>query len=233
MKFRSEIVIRELQGLEYQIADVRRLGIALTQAFRDGDLAGSARATGNAGRVFDAIAIATMSVKHQVIPADGLGEPLESLAELAIRAIRMVAMAEVSHLCEAFHRPAALGRGRALFRVPWQNIDDVAAFVYEEFDRINGMWTPYRRGAPASESRVLYRAAIRAAQHAVKALAVDPRLGRFLRDGRARGDWPEVRRGCARIAAAINVNIDAEPDRQLLMVSQPSQLSDVVTRRRP
>jgi hypothetical protein len=233
MKFRSEEVIQELQGLEQQIAAVRRLGDALTRAFRDADLAGSTRATGDARSAFDAIATATMSIKQQVVPADGLGDTLESLAELVIRATRMVVIAEVNAVREEIRGPAAVGRGGALFRGPWQDIDDVVAFVSEELDRINAMWMPYRRGAGTSANRVLYRAAIRAAQHAVRALGSEPTFARFLRDACARTDWPAVRRACRQIVAALQVNLDAEPDRQLFTHPQALQPPVHLMRKRP
>jgi hypothetical protein len=235
MKLRSEAVIRDLKCLEHQITEVRRLAAALAQAFRDGDLGGSTRATADARRAFDAIAAAAMSVKRQVVAVDGLGDTLESFAELAIRAIRLVVLAELSHLREVVEGPAALGRARGLFRAPFQNIGGVVSFVHERFDCINGIWTPYRRGAATSENRVLYREAVRTAQHAVNALGVDSALARFLRDGRARRDWPAVDRACTRIAAALDVRLDAEPDRRLFTHASPSPSpsSDPLPRRRP
>jgi hypothetical protein len=199
--------------MEVQIAEFRVHTAALANAFSRGDIALVVRATGDASRVFNSIAAAMIGLKDEVIPADGLGNAMGSLAELVIRAVRMVVAVQVSDLRDVVRGPAAMHRARALFTGRFQNIDDVAAFVHGEFYRINDLWMRHRcggeQGAATTRNRVIYLAAVGAAQRAVRAVGADPDLAHFLREGATCVDWPAVHRGCTQISAAVHINIDA------------------------
>ena len=226
MMFRSELVVGALQGLEQQIVTFRRHATELATAVEGGDFALALRATEDARRQFETITTATMSLMEQVVPADGFGNTMDSLGELVVRAVQLVASAQVSDLRDTI-RGAAIERAAAMFGGRFRNIDDVAAFVHAEFSRINCIWMRYRSSgeqAGASVNRVVYRAAIRVAQHEVRSLICDPDLAQFLRRGVADIDWPDVCRPCALIAAALDVHIDTKTDLQSLARPQPSSV---------
>jgi hypothetical protein len=225
MRFRSEVVIRGLQELEQEITCFRGHVRTAIAAFNRGDVASAAAEMRSARRRFEIISTTTMGLKGEVIPADGLGDTMDSLAELVIRATRMAIEVQLSDLSTEIRVAAARDRARAMFAGRFQNIDEVAAFIHDEFCRINGIWMRYRSGgersAAASENRLLYRAAMRAAQRAVRDIGGDRDLAHFLREGVTRIEWPGVHHACAQIVAAISVNIDADADRQLLAHSPP------------
>ena len=214
MRFQSEVVVRALQELEVQVAEFRAHTAALANAWSRGDIPLVVRATGDARRVFETTATAMMGLKNEVIPADGLGSAMGSLAELVLRAVRMVVAVQMTDLRGVVRGPAAMNRARALFTGRFQNIDDVAAFVLREFDRINDLWLRHRhggeKGVAATTNRGIYLAAVCTAQRAVRAIGDDPDLAHFLREGVTCVDWPAVHQGCTQIRAAININIDAE-----------------------
>ena len=130
----------------------------------------------------------------------------------------MVITVQMSYLREAICGPITLARASTLFVGRFQTIGDVSSFVEGELRRITGIWIPYRR---ASESRVLYRVAILVVQREIRKLGDDPDLAHFLRAGVALIDWPDVRQACEQITAVVNINIDAETDRQLIACVQP------------
>lgn len=90
------------------------------------------------------------------------------------------------------------------------------------------MWMRYRRcderaalaEGGAQQRRVLYRQAIRQAQHAIVAAGQDPDFAHFLRQGAARLDWTEVHTACVQITVVIGIKLEAEPD-PLLFDPQP------------
>jgi hypothetical protein len=226
MMLRSEIVVGALQGLEQQIATFRRHAGELATAVEGGDFALALRATEAACHQFETITTTTMSLMEQVVPVDRLGHTMDSLGELVVRAVQLVAAAQVSDLQRAIRGPA-VERAAAMFGGRFRNIDDVASFVHDEFSRINGIWIRYRSGgeqAGASVNRVVYRAAIRVAQHEVRSLGDDPDLARFLRRGLAEIEWPDVYRPCALVVAALKVHIDTKTDLQSLDQTQPSHV---------
>ena len=225
MRFRSEVVIGVLQELEKEIVCFRGHVRTAATAVGRGDVTLAAAEMEGLRRRFEIISTATMSLKREVIPVDGLGNTMDSLAELVIRATRMAIAVQVSDLNTEIRAAAARDRARAMFAGRFRNIDEVAAFIDDEFFRINGIWMRYRSGgersAAASENRLLYRSAMRAAQRAVREIGGDRDLAHFLREGVAHIEWPGVHHACAQIVAAISVNIDADADRQLLAHSQP------------
>jgi hypothetical protein len=212
MRCRSEVVVRTLQELELQVAAFRDRAAALAKAFSRGDIPMVVRGTGEAGRGLDSIAASMMSLKREVLPQDGLGDTMDSLAELVTRAVRLVVLVQLGDLRDVFRDPVANARARTLFTGRFRDIEDVIAFVHGELDRIDGTWTRYRSGGEQAMAidgnRVLYRAVIGAAQRAVRAIGADPDFVHFLREGATCVDRPTVCRGCTQIIAALNIKID-------------------------
>jgi hypothetical protein len=90
MTFDSPIVVRQLQTLERQLAEVASHREALRAAWARADRQGARHACALAERHVRAMAITTGHLKARVVPADDLGAALESLSELALRASRLV-----------------------------------------------------------------------------------------------------------------------------------------------
>jgi hypothetical protein len=211
MRCRSDVVIRALQELELQVAEFRDRAAALAKAFSRGDIPMVVRGTGEAGRGLDSIAASMMSLKREVLPQDGLGDTMDSLAELVTRAVRLVVLVQLGDLRDVLRDPVANARARTLFTGRFRDIEDVLAFVHGELDRIDGPWEGYRSGSGQAMAidgnRVLYHAVIGAAQRAVRAIGADPDFVHFLRDGATCVDWPTVCRGCTQIIAALSIKI--------------------------
>jgi hypothetical protein len=160
-----------------------------------------------------AMATTTACIRDHVVNTDGLGGMPESLAELVLRAVRMVLLAELDALRALWRDPAARGRSTRLFGERFRSFDDLVMFVQAELDRITRMWN---RDQPWVD-RLAFRAALRGAAQAMRHLGEEPELSRFLRDGAARRDWPALRRTCKRMRAALDIQIAAEPDRPLVI----------------
>lgn len=87
------------------------------------------------------MATTTACIKEQVLAADGLGCGVESLAELVLRAERMVLLAELDALCDLVHGAAAQRRSPRLFDGRFPCVDALVSFVRAELDRITRMWS--------------------------------------------------------------------------------------------
>jgi hypothetical protein len=222
VRLKWDAVLRELRVLEQQTSNLRHAGAMVTRASALGDVHIAARATRDAQSALVALALATTTIRQQVVPADGLGDALDSLAELALRATRMVVLASVFDLRELLHGSAVSGPTHRLLLGGFQKI---APLLHEELERILDVWMPYRKDA-VTGNRVLYRTAVRAAQQAVSKLAADPELARFRALAAARTDWPAVPLATMRLAAALAVRIDAEPNNPLFTISLPPARSE-------
>jgi hypothetical protein len=192
--------LRDLQSLEQQIGNLRHAATALTRASALGDLLMARRATRDAKTALAAIAVTTMNIRQEVVPSDGFGDNAGSIAELALRATRMVILAAVREL----HGSPPFAR--------------TASMLQAELDLIPRVWMPYRQDA-ATANRVLYRAAIRAAQQAVNELGAHPDVVRDLQAAASYPEQLEVRSASVRIMAVLSVSIDAEPDSPLIKCS--------------
>lgn len=168
----------------------------------------------------DAIMEMTSALQSYIVPMDGLGATVESLTELAIRARRMVVVAQTDALREVLRGPVAAERSQGWFTGRFRHIDHVADFFANEFYRINCIWLQYRRddqraaGMESEDRIILYQTALRVAHQAMRSLGHDPALAQFLQKGTAADHWPEVQAACTQIAAALAVQIDMEPSRQ-------------------
>src|SRR5690349_4132147 len=90
MKFESLTVLDMLQYLEQQVGEYHRHAAQVAAALGGGHLALARDATNALRQVLDTIVELAASLQTRVVPADGIGETMESLAELAIRARRVV-----------------------------------------------------------------------------------------------------------------------------------------------
>lgn len=217
MTFDSVSVLGQLQDLERQIADATKYLGALQGTHAGKDPAEIRRTVVGSERLITAMALTTSRIKTQVVDTDGLGPKVDSLAELALRAVRMVLLADLVKLQNLGGRPV---RGYALSsaRGRLRRVDDLAAFVREKLDRITLMWLDYRD--PPSEDRVAFRFALCAAAQAMQRLRKVPALERFLREGSGRNDWPELAEIANRMRAAFEIRIEVQPDQPLLSYAQ-------------
>lgn len=217
-KIKSEQTFEVLQNLQWQIPSLRAHAAELMIAVDGGNLESAVHATENTRRLLDAIALSADILRRIVIPEDGLGGSCGSLGELALRATRLLMIDQIPRLREALshvgsRRPPVDARG------------DMVAFIQAELLRITAIWVPYRASfgeqTCANGQRALYRAAIREAQQAFRALGVHQEFSSFLASGAARTDLPSLARHCRRIQALIGIYIDAEPDQRLLTHFRP------------
>jgi hypothetical protein len=224
-----ELVVGALQRLEQQLPNLRCRFLEVGEAQNSGDLRFAMRAIEGTRQALDTITATTICLKRQVVPADGLGGTLESLGELVIRSARMVMIEQVRQLRLAISGLTSRERACASFAAWSHDVSAAASFLDDRLQRIDDIWMPYRSMLPAtavSGNRVLYRAAICAAQCAVRAIGSGPEFGCFLREGVTRMEWPVVRRALASILAVVTLHVDIEPDCKLLVHRVPLHCSE-------
>ena len=226
MTFNSPIVVRHLQILERQLAEAPRRHEALRVARARCDPQGALRATMRAEHHVRAMAITTRELKARVVPFDDLGDALESLSELALRAVRRVVLAELDTLRALVHAQADLTPDRAPSWGRFWGIEDLSVCVRAELDRITAPWLALR-GRAYSE-RPAYRAALHGAHGALRRLGTASEFARFLWEGRSRRDWPRWQAACVPMSIAITRRIDVEPDQPLVVT--PPQPQDRAAR---
>jgi hypothetical protein len=153
-------------------------------------------------------------IREHVLEADGLGEPGESLGELAIRARAVVILMELGHLRNALRDEPLVMRTTGWFVGRFRDIDDVVAFFREGLDKITRIWRPYRQDQPllsgmsCGDRVTMYLTTIRVAQRALRELGDEPALAQLLAT-----DSPEVQIACKRIVTVLGIQVDVEPDR--------------------
>lgn len=221
MTFNSPIVVRQLQVLERQLADVPQHHEALRAAWARCDLQGARHATAQAERHVRAMAATTGQLKAHVVPFDDLGDALESLSELALRAARRVVLAELDALRALVHTPPDVAPARRPSWGRFWGIEDLSVCVRAELDRIAAPWLALR--GRAHSERSAYRAALHRAHGAMRQLGTASELARFLWEGRNRGDWAPLQAVCARMSIALTCRIDVEPDRPLVVYTPPPE----------
>lgn len=209
MKFESVGVLNMLRDLEQQVKIYRCHTARVASTLDEGQFAAVREATDALRGVLDVILDMTSTLQACIIPLDGLGDTVESLAELAIRARRMVVVAQTDMLRDVLRGPVAAERTRGWFLGRFRHVDHVADFFASEFYQINNIWLQYRRddrraARMESEDRIiLYKTALRVADQAVRNLGNDPALAQFLKKGAAAENWPEVKSACMEIAVAL------------------------------
>ncbi len=221
MTFNSSIVVRQLQALEHQLAEVPRHHEALRTAWARRDPQAARRATAEAEHHVRAMAITTEQLKAHVVPFDDLGDTLESLSELALRAARRVVLAELDALRALVRTLPEVAPARPPSWGRFWGIEDLAVCVRAELDQIVAPWLALR-GLAHSE-RPAYRAALYRAHGAMRQLGTASEFARFLWEGRRRSDWPPLQEGCARMSIALTFRIDVEPDRPLVVCTPPPE----------
>lgn len=215
MTFDPIAILGQLQELEQQIAAAPQYRDSLQRAFGGGDGADILCNLMHGERHVRAMATATVNIKHQILTADGLGDTLESLAGLMLRAVRMVLLAELDALQNLVRGAAVRGRSTRLFDGRFESFDELTSFIRAELDRVTRMWSS-DHDRPWTD-RLAFRAALGTATQAMRHLTEVPELSRFLRDGSVRSDWPELLRICRRMSAALSIRIAVEPDQPLLI----------------
>jgi hypothetical protein len=231
-------VLNMLRDLEQQVEVYRRHAAHVASSLGGGHFAAAREAADALRQALDAIMATTSALQGYIVPLDGLGATVESLTELAIRARRMVVVAQTDVLREVLRGPVAAERSQGWFIGRFRHVDHVADFFTNEFYRINCLWIQYRRddqraAAMESEDRVtLYQTALRVAQQAMRGLGNDPALAQFLRKGTAADSWPEVQAACMQIAAALTIQIDMEPSRQLSVQLRAAHRGDAAPARK-
>ena len=193
--------VTNLASLRAAVDSGRRVDVFLASMVADGSLSAMAQLAG--------------AIRTAVIGVDGLGDPLGSLAELGLRAVRMIVLVELDNLRDVLCSPSACGRAHALHWWRSRGIDDFEFLVRCAVDRVTAAWAEHR--GVEHRDRGAYRSALRAAHEAMRALGELPGLSRFLRDGAARGDWPALAAICTRLQAALRLRIAIEPDQPLFI----------------
>jgi len=216
----SLLLIQQLQKLQQQTEDVTRCRESMQDACHRQDHGAFLSASIDAERHVCMMAVTTGYIKAQVVPADHLGDALESLSELVLRAVRMVLLAELGALRDVLSGPSARSRSHALFQGPFRSIDDLTSSMRDELVRITEQWGA-DRGMQRLE-RATYRDALRTAHAAMRELGASEDA-RFLRGGLTRTDWPALHGVCARMLAALAIRIDVDPDLPLITSCRPSQ----------
>lgn len=223
----AAIALRTLFMLKTRLNDLRRRSSELDLAVGCKNERAALDGLLGVRHAFEKIAVAYTRLRTHVIAFDGaeLGDSIESLGELGVRAEMFVAAVQLSRIGAAVTRGEIGAAGaRRLFAGRFCSIDDVVGFVCRELGRINALWLPHRNGRQtrvqlhtipterATEERALrYRAAIRDAQRELTALANESNLGPFLRAAAA-CDWPEVRSAASLIDIALQMDLTVEPD---------------------
>lgn len=216
MRFDSLSVLKMLQDLEQQVGEYQRYMAHVATALGGGNVVVAREATEALRRALDAIVETTASLQQWIVPSDGLGGNMESLAELVIRSRRMVITAQTDVLRDVLRGSNAAERAQGWFIGRFRHVDHLADFFANEFYRINSIWMQYRqddRRAAAMDGgdRVtLYTTALRVAQQAMRELRQEPSLAHFLEKGTAANGWPEVETACKQISAALAIPINME-----------------------
>jgi hypothetical protein len=217
--FVAGMTVGLLKELEKQLAAARSHAVALTGAIDSDDFSAlnatiALRAAHGVHQGIMASNREFAQLREQLVPADGLGEIGESLAELSIRVIRMVTLSQLGRIRDAA-RVRANNDIRLLLTGRFHSVDDAIDFAHQEFLRITGLWMHYRIPRndvfASSQDRARYRAIMRAALHATRSVRSDPDFGHLLRTGTMMPEWSEVCHACSNITTAFEVKLDAEP----------------------
>jgi hypothetical protein len=220
MRFDPRNVVELLLRLEQQGMAFRPLTAEVAAALNKGDFQLALEISGRLHSVLESIVATKALIREHVLEADGLGEPGESLGELAIRARTMVILMELGHLRDALRDEPSRARITGWFAGRFQGIDDIVAFFRDGLDRINRIWRPYRQDQPllsgmsCADRVTMYLTTIRIAQRALRELGDEPDLAQIFEKGVAASDSPAVQIACKRIVTVLGIQVDVEPDRR-------------------
>lgn len=195
MTFDSAMAVHQLQKLERQVARDPR------------DRRASRRHAS-----LRAMELTTDRLKALLLD-DDLGIAVRSLSELVIRIACRVVLAELGAL-----GPLArvLSEDARLPPISWGRFhgpEDLTTRVRADLARIvEPCLTRWEQN-----DRPAYRATLHAVQIAMLRFATVSEFARFLWEGRDRDDLPPLQASCARMAIAMTVRIDTEPDEQVVV----------------
>jgi hypothetical protein len=216
--FDPDAVLETLQRLESQLHETHHHAANVAATLSAGQFSPALAAIDRLRWSVDVVVAMNTRLHANVVPVDGLGQAPESVAELAIRARRMVVVDQLDRLRDLLRETTADARDPGAVARRFRAIDSIAALFAEELHRIDALWMVYRQGDRRLDElgdhrATLYRAAVRAAHRAMLDLLDQPDVAHFLRDGIEATDWPDVHVACCQIRAALAIQIDIEPGR--------------------
>jgi hypothetical protein len=197
-----------MRDLARHTSEAQRSVAILMDAVGGGQMASRARLTAISATIFtqravDAAHNTTMQLRDHLVPADGLGELGSHVAELAIRATRMVALT-------AIQRVQTLYRSADVPVSVVNAVDELARILEQEFECIVRLWSLYRVTPSSSAvSRHFYETKARTAYRLMMQLRASPNFDRALRGGIADVEMPELRDACLQIAAVFAIDLGA------------------------
>lgn len=237
MGIESYVLAEMLQRLETQGAMLRPHAVEIATSLSKDEYPAARDASAELLRALDSFVITTKILHDHVVANDGMGASGESLGELTLRARAMVLVDQLGLLRDALGDPVAHARVQEWFTGRFHDIGDLIAFVHDRIARIHAMWTPYRIAQPQPPGMTepdrssFYRTAIRVAQRALCELRDEPELARFLDNGIAAADVPEVRLACERIDAILGLQLDVEVGRPATRKPRRPRTPNVVPER--
>jgi hypothetical protein len=232
---RSEptIVVHVLAEAEHRLAAIHLAHDRFTEAVASASFLGVAESAPALAAAVDDLMATARRVVAEITACDRalVGDDVESVDELAVRAGTIAISRELEHLRFALGDDEPRERARPLFSGDLGTMSAVVGRVRRRLAEINAAWIRYRRSAPDHEAtivdsagadqddraeiererRVLYRSAVRDARCAMMGIGHDPDLAHFLRAGSGCVDWPEVQIPCANIAKLVGLPPQGEP----------------------
>jgi hypothetical protein len=205
MTFDSASLLLRLLALQQQITASPRHRAALRETRRGADRFTAVCAAIDAEHYARSMVVTTERIRARVVPSDGLGDALESLSELVLRAVRMVVLAELCTLGELVGTSTAAA--------------GLVLSVRAELNRVTEQWLRSRE--TASVDRAVYRSALREAHAAIQELGTTSDFAGFLDSGLNRSSSPSFQAACARTLVALTLSINVEPDVPVVVVSWP------------
>lgn len=230
------LVLKELLGLENDLAELRAHALNLGCTFATRGLLADVSAFSLLAERFGAVARRLLALYSQVRAQEGddQGSRIDSIGELVLRAQRLLVVAGLEQLTEAIiaevdcdsamstplrvlvhqnHGANDMLGFAPLFTKTLSNIGEVSLFVRAELQRIENLWRPYKPSAPevGGHSLVLdttfYVRGVRAALKAMTALGTHRDLKNILRAGSGVVDWIELRSACSQISSALAIKV--------------------------
>lgn len=224
MSFDSPSVLQHLQDLQRHIAIAPPLGAWLVAAVDRRpahDHQDAICENVDFRRSVIAMAAIAARVKTHIVPADGLGVAVHSLAELGQRAKRWIALTELSKLRHLNARRHYSYKGRApdLGWEPFCGLEDLTTFLRNELARITNEWIRYRNSTGMEGEA--YWAALHDADASMRTLGDASDLATFLLRAKTFQRRPAMQAACARLSEALALRIDIGPDVLLQIAGYP------------
>ncbi len=233
MTFNSAAVLRQLLELQQQIIDTPRFtdSLHMCEERANDSIPNTERvphlisattqiaAVLNAERHVRAMAVSTGRLREYVVSIDGLGDEIQSLSELMLRAARLIVLTDLDELRDVLDHATEELRARTLCWGAFDGVDDLARRVRARLLQITKIWTAARR--TAATDRTAYRTALRAAHAGMRHLGSASDFGTFLREAQTRREWPALQQRCARMRDALVLRIEIDVDVPLIVHAGP------------